>query len=119
MTRKKQPTAFIKEAGKTNGLTFDTPGFLLVCDGADAAGRCITPEFLNDLSIDHERRIFSTASYYIGSEPREFERQAVYRVNRDGRVIEITRDVEMPNGIAFRPDGETLYLGDHNDGNEA
>jgi len=40
----------------------------------------------------------------------------VYRVDRDGRVVEITRDVEMPNGIVLSPDGATLYVGDHNNG---
>jgi len=31
-------------------------------------------------------------------------------------VIEITRDVEKPNGIALSPDQRTLYIADHNNG---
>src|SRR5262249_31539547 len=32
--------------------------------------------------------------------------------------VEITHDVEKPNGIALSPDGKTLYLADHNNGTD-
>ncbi len=44
------------------------------------------------------------------------EHQAVYRIDTDGTVIEVTHDVELPNGIVLSPDERTLYVGDHNNG---
>src|SRR6185503_9696946 len=42
--------------------------------------------------------------------------EAVYRLAKDRTVLEITRDVEKPNGIALSPDQRTLYVADHNNG---
>ena len=38
--------------------------------------------------------------------------------HRAARSIEITHDVEKPNGIALSPDGKTLYVADHNNGTD-
>ena len=43
-------------------------------------------------------------------------REAVYRLDQDGSVLEITREAEKPNGIVLSPDQKTLYIGDHNNG---
>lgn len=127
---------FTDKAGKTNGMTFDAKGRLLGCDGADGGGRCIrrwdvgTGESTivadryqgkkfnapNDLCVDRHGRIYFTDPRYGGTEPRELEHRAVYRVEPDGSVIEVTHDVEMPNGIVLSPDERTLYVGDHNNG---
>jgi gluconolactonase len=132
----KQLTVFTAAAGKANGLTFDAQGFLLAADGADGGGRCIWKYDLrsgmatmvadrfagkrfnapNDLCVDRLGRIYFTDPFYAGDETCELDVRAVYRVDRDGRVIEITRDVEMPNGIAIAPDEKTLYVGDHDNG---
>ena len=40
----------------------------------------------------------------------------MYRVDTNGSVIEITHEVEKPNGIVLSPDQRTLYVGDHNNG---
>jgi gluconolactonase len=42
----------------------------------------------------------------------------VYRVETDGKVVEVTHEVEKPNGLALSPDGKTLYLADHNNGTD-
>lgn len=129
-------SVFTASAGKANGLAFDADGRLLAADGADGGGRCIRRYDLqtgqstvvanqfdgrrlnapNDLCVDRQGRIYFTDPFYAGNETRELDARAVYRVERDGRVIEITRDVEMPNGIVLSPDGTTLYVGDHNNG---
>lgn len=134
--RAKNLTIFTKAAGKTNGLTFDLEGRLLGCDGADGGGRCVRRWDLetgkstivadrfqgkrlnspNDLCVDRQGRIYFTDPRYGGAEPRELDRQAVYRINSDGGVVEVTQEVEMPNGIVLSPDGRTLYVGDHNNG---
>lgn len=132
----KMLSVFTTSAGKANGLAFDSEGKLLAADGADGGGRCIRRYDLktgrstvvadrfdgrrlnapNDLCVDRQGRIYFTDPFYAGDETRELEARAVYRVERDGRVVEITRDVEMPNGIVLSPDGTTLYVGDHNNG---
>jgi gluconolactonase len=132
----KKTTVFTDKAFKSNGLAFDPDGNLLSCDGADGGGRCIrrwnmeTGESKivadrfdgkrfnspNDLCVDLKGRIYFTDPRYGGTEPRELSREAVYRLEKDGKVIEITHDVEKPNGLALSPDQKTLYLADHNNG---
>jgi gluconolactonase len=129
-------TVFTDKAFKSNGLAFDLEGNLLSCDGADGGGRCVRRWDLktaksqiladryqgkrfnspNDLCVDVKGRVYFTDPRYGGTEPRELAREAVYRLNKDGTVIEITHDVEKPNGLALAPDQKTLYLVDHNNG---
>lgn len=129
-------TVFADNAGKANGLAFDGEGHLLSCDGADGGSRCVRrwnlktgrSEVLadrymgnrfnspNDLCLDAKGRVYFTDPRYGGTEPRELQDEAVYRIERDGTVVQITRDVEKPNGICLSPDQRTLYVGDHNNG---
>ncbi|MDX1925057.1 MAG: SMP-30/gluconolactonase/LRE family protein [Pirellulaceae bacterium] len=131
-----QTTVFTDNSGKSNGLAFLRDGTAVSCDGADGGGRRLVRWNLktkegttlvdrfqgkrfnspNDLVVDLKGRIYFTDPRYGGSEPRELEREAVYRLDTDGKVIEITRDVEKPNGIVLSPDQRTLYVGDHNNG---
>lgn len=129
-------TTFTEDASKSNGLAFDSDGYLISCDGADGGGRrlirwdvntgtsmTLVDRFKgekfnspNDLCIDMSGRIYFTDPRYGGNEPRELDREAVYRLDKDGTVLEVTRDVEKPNGIVLSPDQKTLYIGDHNNG---
>ncbi len=131
-------TVFTADSGKSNGLKFDTTGHLLACEGSDHGGRRVsrwnvktkTRETVadrfdgkrfnapNDLCIDRQGRIYFSDPRYLGDEPRELEHRAVYRIETDGTVIEITHDVEKPNGIVLSPDGKTLYVADHNNGTD-
>ena len=131
-----QTTVFTDKSGKSNGLAFSPDGVLYSCDGADGGNRCVRRWDLksatstcvadryqgarfnspNDLCSDAEGRIYFTDPRYGGTEPRELKHEAVYRLNRDGTVVEITREVEKPNGIAISPDSRTLYVADHNNG---
>ena len=132
----RETTVFTDQAYKSNGLAFDLEGNLLSCDGADGGGRCLRRWNLktgrseviadryqgnrfnspNDLCVDLKGRVYFTDPRYGGSEPRELPREAVYRLEKDGSVVEITHDVEKPNGLALSPDQTTLYLADHNNG---
>ncbi|MEO8426599.1 MAG: SMP-30/gluconolactonase/LRE family protein [Verrucomicrobiota bacterium] len=129
-------SVFTAESGKSNGLTFLSDGSMVSCDGADGGGRRLIRWDLqtkngvtladrfqghrfnspNDLCVDLKGRIYFTDPRYGGTEPRELDREAVYRLNRDSTVIEITRAPEKPNGIVLSPDQRTLYIGDHNNG---
>src|SRR5712691_7964799 len=134
----KKTTVFSDDSGHANGLMFDAEGFLIACEGSDMGGQCVSKWDVktgkktiladkykgkkfnapNDLAIDLKGRIYFTDPRYLGDEPRELEHRAVYRIDTDGKVIEITHDVEKPNGIALSPDGKTLYLADHNNGTD-
>ena len=132
----KQTTVFAEDSGKSNGLIFDANGHLLAAEGADFGGRGISRWDVktgkkrvladryqgkhfnapNDICVDRQGRIYFTDPKYVGTEPREQEHRSVYRVDADGTVTEITHDVGKPNGIAFSPDGQTMYLADHDNG---
>ena len=72
----------------------------------------------NDVCLDRQGRIYFTDPRYLGDETRELEHRAVYRIDTDGSVIEITHDISKPNGIALAPDGKTLYVADHDNGTD-
>ena len=134
----KKTSIFTDDSGKSNGLKFDAQGKLISCEGSDQGGmrvsrwdvktgqrETVADKYMgkrfnapNDLAIDLKGRIYFTDPRYLGTEPRELEYRAVYRIERDGSVIEITHDVEKPNGIALSPDMKTLYLVDHNNGTD-
>lgn len=129
-------SVFTDDTGKSNGLAFLPDGSMASCDGADGGGRRLIRWNLqtkkgvtladrfeghrfnspNDLCVDLKGRIYFTDPRYGGTEPRELDREAVYRRDGDGTVVAITREVEKPNGIVLSPDQKTLYVGDHNNG---
>lgn len=134
----KQKSIFTDDSFKSNGLKFDGKGTLYACEGSDEGGRAvvrwdvktktrtiIADKYMgkrfnapNDLVIDTKGRIYFSDPRYLGAEPRELDKRAVYRIDTDGKVVEVTHDVEKPNGIALSPDGKTLYLADHNNGTD-
>ena len=129
-------TVFTNNSGKSNGLAFLRDGSAVSCDGADGGGRRLVRWNLqthegttlvdrfqgkrfnspNDLVVDLRGRIYFTDPRYGGTEPRELQHEAIYRLDTDGLVLEITSEVEKPNGIVLSPDQKTLYVGDHNNG---
>ena len=132
-------SVFAEDSGKSNGLTFDANGHLIAAEGADRGGRRISRWNIetgektviadkydgkrfnapNDLTLDRKGRVYFSDPRYLGAEERELERMAVYRVDTDGTVVELTHEVEKPNGVALSPDGRTFYLADHNNGSES
>ena len=131
-------TVFKTDSGKSNGLMFDAGGRLVGCQGADYGKRRLTSWNVqtgeevelagkfngkrfnapNDLVIDRAGRIYFTDPRYVGHENRELKSRAVYRVDGNGAVREITREVRKPNGIALSPDEKTLYVADHDNGTD-
>jgi gluconolactonase len=129
---------FTDDSFKSNGLKFDGKGNLYACEGSDEGGRAVVrwdvktkkrtvlaDKYMgkrfnapNDLVLDTKGRIYFSDPRYLGTEKRELEHRAVYRIDTDGKVVEVSHDVEKPNGIALSPDGKTLYLADHNNGTD-
>lgn len=140
-----QLSIFSEESHKSNGLAFDAQGGLIACEGANGGGRCVSRwdtatkrrtvladryqgrrfNSPNDLCLDRQGRIYFTDPRYVGSEPRELETMAVYRLDPPTRrggeytVHEVTRDVSKPNGVALSTAGSTLYVVEHDNGGDA
>ncbi len=134
----KKTTVFSDDSHKSNGLKFDAKGYLFACEGSDEGGRCVSRWDVksrrrtviadryegkrfnapNDLVLDRRGRIYFTDPRYLGSEPRELEHRAVYRIDRGEKVVVVTHVLEKPNGIALSPDDRTLYVADHNNGTD-
>ena len=134
----KKTTVFTRDSGKANGLMFDRKGDLITCEGSDEGGRRVSRWNIktgrrttvagryrdkrfnapNDLVIDLQGRIYFTDPRYLGTEPRELTHRAVYRTEPDGSVVEVTHEVEKPNGIILSPDQKTLIVADHNNGTD-
>jgi gluconolactonase len=135
----KKTTVFAADSHKSNGLIFNAEGELLACEGADYGGRgyskwnvksgkrtVIAATYQgkkfnapNDICLDRQGRMYVTDPRYLGHETRELKHRAVYRIDRDGTVLEITHNVSKPNGIAISPNGKTLYVADHDNGTDA
>jgi len=136
--RTMQTTVFTDDSGKSNGLQFDAQGHLLACEGSDLGGRRVSRWNIetkerttvadryqgkrfnapNDMTLDRKGRIYFSDPRYLGDEPRELEYRAVYRIDTDGTVVEVTHDVTKPNGVALSPDEKTLYMADHDNGTD-
>ncbi len=134
----KKTSVFAEDSHKSNGLKFDAKGNLIACEGSDEGGRCVSQwdvktgkrvvlvdKYMgkafnapNDLAIDLKGRIYFTDPRYLGDEPRELKHRAVYRLDKDGSVVEVTHECEKPNGIVLSPDQKTLYVADHNNGTD-
>jgi gluconolactonase len=122
---KDRTTEFRKPSGRANGLDFDPDGRLVACEGSNTGGgrriRTLADKWdgkrfnsPNDLTVDSKGRVYFTDPRYVGSEPREIDRESVYRVDPDGKVTRIIEDVQKPNGIILSPDMKTLYVADNN-----
>ena len=131
-------TVFTDNSYKSNGLKFDAMGRLFACEGSDEGGRAVSrwdvktksrtvvaDKYMgkrfnapNDCWIDAKGRIYFSDPRYLGTETRELKERAVYRIDTDGTVVEITHEVAKPNGLALSPDFKTLYLADHDNGTD-
>ncbi len=129
---------FAENSHKSNGLIFGPDGFLYAAEGADHGGRRISRWNVttgertlvadnyqgkkfnspNDICVDTQGSLYFTDPRYTGHEPRELDHRAVYRVDPGGQVVEVTRDITKPNGIALSPDGRTLYVAETNNGSD-
>lgn len=119
-----------KEPG-SNGLTFDLQGRLTLCQHGDRRvgrrerdGR-MTPlatafegkrlNSPNDLVYHRDGSLYFTDPPYglpgtFKDPNKELPFQGVYRVAQGGKIQLLTQELEAPNGLAFSPDYNTLYV---------
>jgi gluconolactonase len=118
------------ETSRANGLTFDHDGRLYVCEGGgrrvaryeqDGSRVTLADRFdgkrlnePNDVVVDQQGRVWFTDPCYGDRSTMELDHDSVYRLDaRSGGVWSITRvtfDTTRPNGLAFAPDYQTLYV---------
>ena len=63
---------------------------------------------MNDGVADPQGRFWAGSMAYEATE----DAGSLYRMDRDGRVTRILRDITVPNGPAFTADGTVMYLAD-------
>ncbi|MEF8787718.1 MAG: SMP-30/gluconolactonase/LRE family protein, partial [Planctomycetota bacterium] len=68
----------------------------------------------NDLVVKSDGSIYFTdPPYGVSDDARELDFQGVYRIGPAGEELSLlAKDFVRPNGIAFSPDEETLYVAD-------
>ena len=116
----------------TNGLVLDTEGRLVMCDhGNRQIARLDTSNYTketlaseyngkrfnspNDLIYKSNGDLYFTDPPYglrgLNEDPaKELPFNGVYRLKPSGEVTLLTRELSFPNGIAFSPDEQTLYV---------
>ena len=67
----------------------------------------------NDVAVDRQGRVYFSDPRYVGSEPRELDFEAVFRIDPDGTVTRLETTARKPNGLAVSPDGKILYVADN------
>ncbi len=124
-----RPEPFISPSRNSNGLTFDRQGRLLAGEhggrqvsrmGDGGAMEPLAGHYdgkrlnsPNDIVVHSGGAIFFTdPPYGIDPEPGEQGFNGVYRLDPDGAVTLLNREMNRPNGLAFSLDESILYVDD-------
>jgi gluconolactonase len=116
--------------GDPDGNTFDGRHRLIDCASVLRAIIEVTPEGRykvladrfegkrfnspNDVIVGPDGAIYFTDPTLdlVAGEKQEIPFQGVYRLDENGNVRLLTRDLTQPNGLAFSPDGKKFYVDD-------
>jgi gluconolactonase len=125
---------FMQPSGRSNGLYFDSAGYLIACADEknelwrinvktkqhevlvkDFDGKLLNGP--NDVWVHPAGRIYFTDPLYVRPYwkrgPMEQSCRGVYRYDPAGqKVVRLIDDFEQPNGIIGTPDGKKLYVAD-------
>jgi gluconolactonase len=123
-----QVSAFRSDTRWGAGIAFDTKGRLIVCE---VMGRRVTRvekdgkettlaevyggkklNGPNDLAVDAKGGIYFTDPLFLNKDKREQDKEAVYYINPEGKILRVADDMERPNGIELAKDGKTLFVAD-------
>ncbi|MEG4580343.1 SMP-30/gluconolactonase/LRE family protein [Microcoleus sp. MON1_C5] len=122
-----QVEVFRTPSGKANGNTLDKENRLLTGEHenrrvsrTEKDGKVITLadkyegkrlNSPNDLVVKSDGSIYFTdPSYGVTKDQEELGFYGVYRLASDGKLTLLVKDLVLPNGIAFSPDEQKLYV---------
>ncbi|MEG4587590.1 SMP-30/gluconolactonase/LRE family protein [Microcoleus sp. MOSTC5] len=122
-----QVEVFRRPSGKANGNTLDKENRLLTAEHenrrvsrTEKDGKVITLadryegkrlNSPNDLVVKSDGSIYFTDPRYgVSKEQEELGFYGVYRLASDGKLTLLVKDLVLPNGIAFSPDEQKLYV---------
>lgn len=114
----------------SNGLAFNKAGELVMCQHGDRRiAKWVDGKFVtladryagkrlnspNDLAIRSNGDLYFTDPPYglpkhTEDPGRELDFQAVYRLSAKGELSLLTKELNRPNGLAFSPDQQILYV---------
>ena len=117
--------------GDPDGSTYDTEGRLINCASVLRAIIRLSPDGRtytiladryqgkrlnspNDVVTGPDGALYFTDPTLdlVAGEKQEIPFKGVYRLGADGAVTVLTKDLDQPNGLAFSPDGQFLYVDD-------
>ena len=122
-----QVEVFRRPSGNANGNTLDKENRLLTAENenrrvsrTEKDGKVITLadryegkrlNSPNDLVVKSDGSIYFTdPSYGVSKDQEELGFYGVYRLAADGKLTLLVKDLVLPNGIAFSPDEQKLYV---------
>ncbi|MHA4738809.1 SMP-30/gluconolactonase/LRE family protein [Dyadobacter sp. MSC1_007] len=116
----------------SNGLIIDNKGRLVLCEHGDrriaamplnVGGKVTLADHFEGKRFNSPNDVVqhSNGDYYFTDPPyglakkhedpsREIPQFGVYRIQKDGKVTMQVSELSRPNGLAFSPDGKTLYV---------
>lgn len=124
-----QRTIYRQPSGHANGLTLDRAGRLIACEHSTRRVTRTEPDGTitvladrydgkrlnspNDVVVKRDGSIYFTdPPYGIKPHQREQSHSGVYRIAPDGTLTLLTDILQGPNGLAFTPDEQRLYVDD-------
>jgi gluconolactonase len=127
--REGETDVFRRPSGNSNGLTFDNDGRLIACEHGNRRVSRTEPDGRvvalaaryegkrlnspNDVVVKSDGAVYFTdPPYGVRPDERELDFQGLYRISPEGELTLLADDFNKPNGLAFSPDEEVLYVAD-------